>query len=103
MGGRRWSVLRGVPHPSRRWRAESRSARGASELWLGVAHAGGGVGVGCVERLGLEQCLGEVLELVAVFFEQVCDLVVGCVDERAYLLVDGALGLLGCLAGAGEE
>ena len=43
---------------------------------IGRAHrdAGGGVGVGRVERLGVEQRVGEAVELVAVLGEQLRDL-----------------------------
>ena len=51
------------------------------------------VGLRLVERLGLEQRLGERLELVAVLDEQSVDLRVRLVDEPPDLVVDHLLGV----------
>ena len=56
--------------------------------------SGGRVGVVLIERLVLEQRLGESVELVAVLGEDAGDIVVRCGDELAPLLVDQPLGLL---------
>jgi hypothetical protein len=66
-------------------------------------HAGGGVGVRRVERLGLEQRMAEGVELVAMLAEHLGDLRMGVVDQTAHLLVDQALGVPGRLADAGKE
>lgn len=64
-------------------------------LLLGGAHrhSGGGVSVGGVERLGLEQCVREAVELVAVVVQQLRHGLVSIVDEGPHLLVDLPLQL----------
>src|SRR5271154_1979209 len=58
--------------------------------------AGRGVRRGCIERLRLQQRVGEAVELLAVVGEQVCDLLVGGLDHPMHLFVEQALcGLRG--------
>ena len=63
-----------------------------------------GVGVDLVERLALEQRLGEGVELLAVVADEppVSPRVL-LVDDPAYLLVDQLLGRLRTTAGAGQR
>jgi hypothetical protein len=62
-----------------------------------------GVRVGRVEGFGSEQRMGEVVELFAVFHEELGDFGVGVVDDPAHFLVDQPLRLWGGLACAGEQ
>src|SRR4051812_25514280 len=65
--------------------------------------AGGGVGVDLVERLAREQRRGQRIEVVAVLGEQDRHVVVGVVDDAAYLLVDELLRRPRGLRGAGQQ
>ena len=56
-------------------------------------HTGGGVGLGRVQSLSLEQRLGEAVELVAVFGQQLRDCPVRLLDNPLHLFVDEPLGL----------
>ena len=63
--------------------------RGDRLLRRGPPHdAGDGVGVGFVERFALEQCLGEVLELLAVLGEGALGFLGALGENPSHLLVD---------------
>src|SRR5438045_2270081 len=69
----------------------------------GRSDSGGRVRVGLVERLVLEQRLGEGVELVAVVAQQVEHVVVQDGDELTNLLVDQLLGLRRDLGDTGQQ
>ena len=68
-----------------------------------MADAGRGVGLVLVERLVLEQRVGQRVELFPVGAEKLDDLLVGLVHDPAHLLVDQLLRSLGDLTRPGEE
>jgi hypothetical protein len=102
---------RGLPRP----RTVAASGQGRDGIGLGRGagrdvgvggrgrrDAGGGVRVGLVERLVLEQRLGERVELRAIRAQQRLDVLVRRSDDPAHLVVDQLLRLGRDLGRAGK-